>query len=501
MAKNTTNDANTVLSGGGALLGWEKRRNGIGIKRKPKQPKTVYCNTADTHTLTIGATRCGKTRCSVLETICILALAGESIVAVDPKSELYGYTCELLGRLNYEVITLDFKDPRRSSQYNFLQPVIDAVLLDDMALAVQRSRDIASMLVPNEGRNTDPIWLDGERSVLTMAILAVCIEAKEPEFQNLSNAREFVANMCKPVGSNDEIALVQYVKGLSADSPLRSALAIAQIAPEKMRGSFYTSALTTLDLFCDPYVHSMTSNTDFDYGQTGDRKRAIFINLPDERSTYYPLASLFVYEQYQALVRAADERGGRLRRRVNFVCDEFGNFVKIPDFDKFVTVGGGRGIRFILYVQNLNQIYEKYGDKLGRTICSNCETWIYLQTDEETTMEAVSKMLGKYTVKSPNVSGSSTGSSSGGYSFTGRNLLDAAEMRRIKRPYQLVLGRHDPAIMYAPDISETPFNNLLGMGDEEHNRKLLLERCNARRVRDPEVHYWNIWNNYIPKTK
>ncbi len=215
---------NSILPAGGALLGWSR------------DMRTVFCNTEDTHTLTIGATRCGKTRCSVLETICTMAMAGESVIAVDPKGELFGYTSAFLKRLDYEVLTLDFKDPGRSNQYNFLQPVIDAVLMEQMPLAVQRARDIAAMLVPNDGRSTDPIWLDGERSVLTMGILAVCIEAKEPEYQNLANVQAFIANMCKPVGDKDTLPLVRFVEELAPDSPLRSALAIAEIAPSKMRG-------------------------------------------------------------------------------------------------------------------------------------------------------------------------------------------------------------------------------------------------------------------------
>ncbi len=278
-------------------------------------------------------------------------------------------------------------------------------------------------------------------------------------------------------------------------------MAIAEIAPSKMRGSFYTSALTTLDLFNDPLIHSMTADTDFDYAATGSRKRAIFIILPDERSTYYPLASLFVFEQYQALVQAADARGGRLQRRVNFVCDEFGNFVEIPDFDKFVTVGGGRGIRFTLYIQDVNQIYERYGDKVGRTICSNCETWIYLQTDDDNTLKELSGKLGKYTIKNPNVSGSSNGSSSASYGYTARDLLDVAELKRIRRPYQLVMSRSDPAVLYAPDISQTPFNTLLGMGNQEHNRRLLLKRCSTRPIHPTELRFWGIWETYISDIK
>ena len=58
--------------------------------------------------------------------------------------------------------------------------------------------------------------------------------------------------------------------------------------------------------------------------EIGDSKQAIFIILPDEKSTYYSLASLFVNQVYMQLVKNADKRGGRLERRVNFMLEEFG---------------------------------------------------------------------------------------------------------------------------------------------------------------------------------
>lgn len=148
------------LPPGGVLIGYGKRM------------KDCSCNNEDTHVLIVGATRCGKTRCNVLPTIVLQAMAGESIIAVDPKGELYGYTKEFLAYLGYEVIAIDFKDPTRSCRYNFLQPAIDAALQGDIPLTVQRARDIASMLVPaSEYKNTDPIWTDGQRAALTTSIL------------------------------------------------------------------------------------------------------------------------------------------------------------------------------------------------------------------------------------------------------------------------------------------------------------------------------------------
>lgn len=95
----------------------------------------------------------------------------------------------------------------------------------------------------------------------------------------------------------------------------------------------------------------MTNVSDYNPKETGSKKRAIFIILPDEKTTYYTLASLFVSQHYIELVKSADERGGRLKNRVNFLLDEFGNFT-IPDFSNKLTVGGGRGIRFNLFLQS-----------------------------------------------------------------------------------------------------------------------------------------------------
>ena len=94
-----------------------------------------------------------------------------------------------------EVITIDFRSPRKSNRYNFLQPVIDAVNQGDKALAVTRARDIAAMLVPND--RTERIWLDGQRSILTMGILAV-VRMEHPEYQNMPNTYQFIAKMCPP---------------------------------------------------------------------------------------------------------------------------------------------------------------------------------------------------------------------------------------------------------------------------------------------------------------
>ena len=97
----------------------------------------------------------GKTRCEVLQTIGNIGLAGESIICSDPKGELFQYTSKFLERLGYKIVTLDFKNPLKSSKYNFLQPVINAMKENDVPLAKTRADDIVNSLVGEAQRRKD----------------------------------------------------------------------------------------------------------------------------------------------------------------------------------------------------------------------------------------------------------------------------------------------------------------------------------------------------------
>lgn len=468
----------------------------VGMSRNGRR---LYCVQTDTHSLTIGATRVGKSRHLVLPSIGLTAMSGESMIVVDMKGELSIGSRYFLESLGYEVIVLNFDEPEYSNHYNFMQPIIDALNRGDTSKAVTAARDMATMLIP-ENQTNERVWVDGARAILTMSSLICAFDnPTEPQYQNLSNVQQFMSYMAQPHGKYGTLPLNLYLKMLSDDHPAKLSMGISQIAPSKMRGSFYTSALTTLDLFSDPLIHSMTASTDFDPNLTGVKKRAIFIVLPDHKKTYHDLAALFIYQQYQSLVECAKKHGGRLPRRVEIFADEFGNFVRIPDFDTLMTVSGGRGIRWHLFLQNTEQLDEKYGDKIAQTIRANAETWVYLHSDSNPTRKEISERLGNYTIKSPSLSGSSNGQASASYNLTGRSLIMPDELgNHIHRPYQLVMTRNAPAIMYAPDLSKTIWNKAFGLGSQEYNQRLTLLRAGAR-VKPPSEDraYWGIWHEYI----
>ena len=129
--------ADTPLKKGGVVVGMRKE----GDKEK------IYFVGDDCHLLCVGATRSGKSRCLVLESICLLGLAGESIFCSDPKAELFHYTADFLKKLGYEVLVLDFKNPEKSMRYNLLQPIIDAINEGNTDRAEMLAWDLTNNLV------------------------------------------------------------------------------------------------------------------------------------------------------------------------------------------------------------------------------------------------------------------------------------------------------------------------------------------------------------------
>lgn len=484
------------INNGGIVLGKIDEKKG---KEK------IFFNGEDSHTLIIGATRCGKGRTVVLESICTIGLAGKSMILTDPKAELYCYTSYFLKKLGYKIYTFDFKNPKKSSHYNYLQLIIDSVDQEDIAAAIDYTWDLTSQLV-GEAKG-EKLWSNGEASIIAASIMAVVYDNKAPEnkkYQNLTNVFYFISYMCTPitVGKKQVVPLNNYIKDLPEDHPSKGLLTVSEIAPSRTRGSFYTSALMTLRLFTSPYIAEMTSKSDYSIQDIGREKVAIYIVLPDDKTTYYELAALYVSQIYSMLSNTADERGGRLKRDIEFILDEFGNYAKIQNFMSMITVAAGKGMKVNPFVQDTAQIDSKYDKDNAKTIRGNCDTWLYLKSNDTDTNELISKKLGPYTISTYSLGQSNqkytNTSVSSNVSLMSRNLLTSEEVGRIRRPYTLVLSNNAPAIQYAPDLCSWHFNKILGMGSKKHNLMIMEKRQRLRPEREvnEKLELWGIWNIY-----
>ncbi len=426
----------------------------------------------DTHVLLIGTTRSGKSRRIILPTIWHLAQTGESMVVCDLKKELQPITKQYLKDKGYNIITIDLRTPSTGNRWNMLHPVVEALNQNDSAQAVQHADDIAHTLSYDPGYRGDPIWPSAKKALISALILAVAVEAPA-EHKHMGSAFHLLAHLGQGGGKN----LDAYFATLSLNHPARSPYTVFQMSTDKMRSSIATDTLTTLQLFgVDPAIVWMIADQDHDLAAVGKEKTAVFLVIPDERTNRNVLASLYVQQSYSALVDLANQNRGRSPIRVNYLLDEFGNIPAITDFTTKITTAGGRGIRFTLAVQGIDQLAEHYPRK-ENTIMGQCWTWIYVLTSDNNTAKLISEKCGRYTVatESYNSSAQMTGSRSEGVTqgLVSRPLLMPDEVSRWPENSVLVLRtRLQPARLPLPDISELPIANhldldLIGEADPE----------------------------------
>lgn len=480
----------------------EKGGTVLGIKKITNTKSKFYIKDDDLHTLIIGATGSGKTRTIIHPTIWELANAGESMVLGDPKGELYIGTKDYLKSKGYNVIALDLKDPQLGNQWNILDSVNKAVKDGDIRKASSLSRSIANILSANsDGSRSiggDEIWTLGASSIINALILITAMESDFEKQKNMATVYHLLETMCA-TDKNGNTPLIKYINSLDLNHPARVAFTTAKVSPEKMKASFFGTIASKLAIFADEEIADMTSKQDHVLEETGINKTAVFLIIPHEDSTNNVLATLYIDQLYQALVKLSDKHGGRVPRRVNYILDEFGNLPTLPEFTKKLTIARGLGIRFTIAIQGIDQLKRLYRNDVG-TILGNCNTWIYLSTGDPDTLKLISEKTGKYTIETENQSSgfqssrTESFSSNYGQGLTGRALLMSDEVERWNyENYSLVLvtGKY-PSKLPLTDLSLTPANKDFGFveptnnwkNDRDKNLEIIMKRWEMHKIRE-----------------
>ena len=155
------------------------------------------------------------------------------------------------------------------------------------------------------------------------------------------------------------------------------------------------------------------------------------------------LVSILYTQLFQQLFYTADYKyGGSLPIHVHFVMDEFANVSLPDDFDKILSVMRSRNVSVSIILQNLAQLKALF-EKQWESIVGNCDTFLYLGGNEQSTHKYVSELLGKETIDTDSYSRSygSHGNYSTNFQNTGRELLTPDEVRMLDNKYALLFIR------------------------------------------------------------
>jgi len=193
----------------------------------------------------------------------------------------------------------------------------------------------------------------------------------------------------------------------------------------------------------------ITTVDEMELSSIGERKTALFAVIPDNDSSFNFIVGMLYTQLFQSLMYIADYKyGGRLPVHVHFVMDEFANVALPDEFDKLLSTMRSREISVSIILQNLAQLKALFKDT-WESIVGNCDEFLYLGGNEQSTHKYVSELLGKETIDT-NTYGMSkgrNGSYSTNYQLSGRELLTPDEVRMLDNRYSLLFIRGERAVM------------------------------------------------------
>lgn len=387
-----------------------------------------YKHRRNLNILVVGGSGSGKTRffCKpgIMSVNC-------SYLIVDPKGEMLRSTGYLLKDEGYDIKVFDLIHPRQSDGYNpftYIRDDPDVLKLMD---------NLVKNTTPPKGASNDPFWEKAEIALDSALMLYLLYEApvEEQNFEMLMFMLE-----CARVMEEDEqyqSPLDLLFQTLEERDPSHIAVREYKVykqAAGKTAKSILVTASVRLAAFIFPQYAAMMQTDEMDFASMGERKRAIFCVIPVNDGSMNYLVSMLLTQCFQQLYLRADEQyNGRLPMPVRVIQDEWANVAQPDSYPKVLATCRSYNIGINIIVQNIQSIKALYKDE-WEGIIGNCDTLLFLGGgNEPTSLEFVSKLLGKETVhtRTRGQTKGRSGSSSVNFQQTGRDLMTPDEIRML----------------------------------------------------------------------
>ena len=405
------------------------------------------------NTLVCGGSGAGKTRFYCKPN---LMQANTSFVVLDPKGEIVRDVGKLLETKGYEIKVLDLISMEKSHCYN---PFVYLRNDNDIQRLVT---NLFKSTTPKGSQSNDPFWDTAASMLLLALVFYLHYEAPEDE-QNFAMVMEMLrAGAIEDEEEPRPSPLDNLFSELEYENPEHIALKYYHSyhsGSAKTLKSIQITLAARLEKFNLESLASLTSTDELELETLGEKKTALFALIPDNDTSFNFLVSILYTQLFQQLFYSADHiHGGSLPIPVHFLMDEFANVSLPDDFDKILSVMRSRSVSVSIILQNLAQLKALF-EKQWESIVGNCDEFLYLGGNEQSTHKYVSELLGKATIDT-NTYGKSSGRSgnySTNYQISGRELLTPDEVRLLDNQYAILFIRGErPVLDFKYDILKHP---------------------------------------------
>ncbi len=402
--------------------------------------------------LCCGGSGAGKTRFYAKPN---LMNADCSYVVLDPKGEMLRDCGEHLSK-THVVKVIDLINMEKSHCYN---PFVYLKTDNDIQRLVT---NLFKNTTPKGSQSQDPFWDQAASMLLLALVFYLHYEAPEDE-QNFPMVMEMIrAGEVREDMEDFHSPLDELFDRLEMKNPDHIALKYYRnyrSGSAKTLKSIQITLVARLEKFNLESLAGITQTDEMDLWSIGEKKTVIFAVIPDNDSSFNFIVGMLYTQLFQQLYYQADQiHGGRLPVHVHFLMDEFANVALPDEFDKLLATMRSREISVSIIIQNMAQLKALF-EKQWESIVGNCDEFLYLGGNEQSSHKYVSELLGKETIDT-NTYGQSrgrNGSYSTNYQVSGRELMTPDEVRMLDNQYALLFIRGERPIKdFKYDILKHP---------------------------------------------
>lgn len=329
----------------------------------------VSKNLLSKHVLLLGGIGMGKTNTfnHLVRNIKRTMTQEDVMIIFDPKGDYYE-------KFYQEGDVVISNDNRATDFWN----IFEEVLIDDKL--DENINEVATFLFKEKIKNSSNPFFPSAAKDIFSSLLTYLIKKNVNKCLNNKSLRKIV----------DSKGSIDYISYFSQLDELKGVCEyINKDAAGQAQGviSEYQQALRQI------LVGNFKHNGDFSIRKFVKNKGAKTIFIEYDLSLGKTLAPIYGLLMdlaiKQSLCKGVNEKGN-----VYFIMDEFRLVSALDHMDNGINFGRSLGAKFILGVQNVQQIYDVYGEYAGKSILSGCSTLISFAVNDSESRRIISERAG-----------------------------------------------------------------------------------------------------------
>ncbi len=302
------------------------------------------------HVLIVGGSGSGKTQKIILPFILMNAQAKEkpSFIINDVKGEIFQETNNYLRRNEYNLIQLTFELDKKN--LNYFNPLLTIYNAKDKPLILVNKMHLIADFIFDDEDVKDPFWNAKAKDVF-FGLIYFLLEKEV-------RSEEFTFKKIMTIFDN-----LNLIKDEIIDRKEKSYFFLKEFLIKKESSKTIESIFVTfrgkLSPYCDGVVNIINQKNNFEINDLINEPTALFIKNPIHDESIKNFISLVIYQLNTELI---NNEKITLSRPIINLLDEFGSFVKIKNFEEWLSISRQKNIWYLIAIQNIALFENKYGN-------------------------------------------------------------------------------------------------------------------------------------------